>query len=140
MTAEIFRFPCDARKPSRPRPTAAIIELPQNKATDRRKLRGNPLRESYALVSPAVTIIGKIYTANLRHDDWWNTAMTEKWLQTLEAGAAAARHVAEELDKKVKSITAAVKYDALSLEEKQIVTAEVDRLLREQAQTTERDQ
>lgn len=146
--AEIFRFPCDAhsrlhsRKPSRPRPraTAAVVELPQNKATDRRKLRGNPLRDKYALISPAVTIIGKIYTANLRHDDWWNTAMTEKWLQTLEAGAAAARHVAEELDKKVKSITAAMKYDALSLEEKQIVTAEVDRLLREQAQSTEHDQ
>jgi hypothetical protein len=82
-----------------------------------------------------VTIIGKIYTAKLRQDDWWDIAMTENWLQTLEAGAAAARHVAEELDKKVKSITAAMAYDALSLEEKQIVTAEVDRLLREQAQS-----
>jgi hypothetical protein len=104
-------------------------------------LRGNPLRESYALISPAVTIVGKIYTAKLRQDDWWDTAVTENWLQTLEAGADAARHVAEELDKRAKSISLTAKYDALPLEKKQIVSAEVDRLLREQAHSaTERDQ
>ena len=74
---------------------AAVVELATNETTDRRKLRGNPLRESYGLISPAVTIIGKIYTANLRQDGWWDTAITENWLQTLE-GAAAARYVADE--------------------------------------------
>jgi hypothetical protein len=59
------------------------------------------------LISPAVTIIGKIYTAKLRQDDWWDTAIAENWLQTLEAGATAARHVADELDKQAKSISVA---------------------------------
>lgn len=114
---------------------AAVIELERNETIDRRKLRGNPLRESYALISPAVTIIGKIYTAKLRQDDWWDTAVTENWLQTLEAGAAAARQVADDLDKQAKSIRLTAKYDALPLEEKQIVSAEIDRLLREQTQS-----
>jgi hypothetical protein len=120
--AEIFKFPYDAcrrvhsQKPRRSKngtpeeraakagaaqgaPAAAVIELATNETMDRRKLRGNPLRESYGLISPAVTIIGKIYTANLRQDGWWDTAITENWLQTLEGGAAAARYVADELDK-----------------------------------------
>jgi hypothetical protein len=118
---------------------AAVIELARNETIDRRKLRGNPLRESYALISPAVTIIGKIYTAKLRQDDWWDTAVTENWLQTLEAGATAARYVADNLDKKAQSIRLAAKYDALPLEEKQIVSTEVDRLLREQAQSETSD-
>ena len=79
---------------------AAIIELVRSETIDRRKFRGNPLRDKFALVSPAVTIIGKIYTAKLRKDDWWDTAISENWLQTLEAGAAAARHVADELEGK----------------------------------------
>ena len=53
----------------------------------------------------------------------------------LEAGAAAARHVAVELDKQAKSISVAAAYDALPLEEKQIICAEVDRLLHEQAKS-----
>jgi hypothetical protein len=114
---------------------AAVIEFATNETMDRRKLRGNPLRESYGLISPAVTIIGKIYTANLRQEGWWDTAITENWLQTLEGGAAAARYVADELDKRAKSISMAAKYDALPLEEKQIVSAEADRLLRSQAQS-----
>jgi hypothetical protein len=76
----------------------------------------------------AVTIIGKIYTAKLRHDEWWDTAVTENWLQTLGAGAAAARHVTEELERQAKSIDLTAKYDELPLVEKQIVTAKVDRL------------
>jgi hypothetical protein len=91
------------------------------------------------LISPAVTIIGKIYTAKLRQDDWWDAAMTENWLQTLEAGATAARHVADELDKRAQSIRLTAKYDALPLEEKRVVSAEVDRLLREQAQSETSD-
>jgi hypothetical protein len=139
MSAEILKFPYDAcrrvhsKKPRRSKngtpaertakaeaaqgAPAPIIELARNETIDGRKLRGNPLRESYGLVSPAVTIIGKIYTAKLRQDDWWDTAVTENWLQTLEAGAAAARHVAEELDKQAKSISLSAKYDALPLEE-----------------------
>jgi hypothetical protein len=152
--AEIFKFPYDAcrrahsRKPRRSKngtpeeraakagaaqgAPAAVIDLARNETIDRRKLRGNPLRESFALISPAVTIIGKIYTAKLRQDDWWDTAMTEDWLQTLEAGATAARHVADELDKEAQSVRVTAKYAALPLEDKQIVTAEFDRLLREQ--------
>jgi hypothetical protein len=146
--AEIFQFPLrdaacgrvHSKRLRRSKPSAAIIELPQNKTTDRRKLRGNPLRDKFALVSPAVTIIGKIYTADLRQDGWWDTAITENWLQTLEGGAAAARYVADELDKRAKSISMAAKYDGLPLEEKQIVSAEVDRLLRERAHSaTEQD-
>lgn len=151
--AEIFKFPYDAsrrvhsQKPRRskngtPEERAAkanaargapapVVELP----VDRRKLRGNPLRESCGLISPAVTIVGKIFTAKLRQDDWWDTAVAENWLQTLEAGAAAARHVAEELDKLAKSIDMAAKYEALPIEEKRIVCAEVDRLLKDQAKS-----
>jgi hypothetical protein len=155
--AEIFKFPYDvsrrahSRKPRRSKngtsegraakaaavqgAPAAVIELARNETIDRRKLRGNPLRDRYALISPAVTIVGKIYTAKLRQDDWWDTAITENWLQTLKAGAAAARHVADELDKQTKSISVAAVYDALPIEEKQIICAEVDRLLHEQAES-----
>ena len=66
--------------------------------------------------------------------------MTENWLQTLELGAAAARHVADELDKQARSLSFTAMYDALPLEEKQMITAEVDRLLREQGYSTEIDQ
>ena len=161
MTSNVVKFPYDAcrrvhsRKPRRSKngtpeeraakagaaqgSPAAVVELATNETTDRRKLRGNPLRESYGLISPAVTIIGKIYTANLRQDGWWDTAITENWLQTLEGGAAAARYVADELDKRAKSISLAAKYDGLPLEEKQIVSAEVDRLLRSKAQSETSD-
>jgi hypothetical protein len=55
------------------RSSKAEVDAPEMVAArgDRRKLRGNPLRESYGLISPAVTIIGKIYTAKLRQDGWW---------------------------------------------------------------------
>jgi hypothetical protein len=161
MTSNVVKFPYDAcrrvhsKKPRRSKngtpeeraakagaaqgAPAAVVELDRNETIDRRKLRGNPLRETYALISPAVTIIGKIYTAKLRQDDWWDTAMTENWLQTLEAGATAARHVADDLDKRAQSIRLTAKYDALPLEEKRVVSAEVDRLLREQAQSETSD-
>jgi hypothetical protein len=41
----------------------------------------------------------------------------ENWLQLLEAGAAAARHVADEPDKQAKTISVAAVYDALPLED-----------------------
>jgi hypothetical protein len=71
----------------------------------------------------------EIFTAKLR-----DTAVAENWLQILEAGAAA-RHVGQGLDKLAKSIDMAAKYEALPIEEKRIVCAEVDRLLKDQAKS-----
>ena len=65
------------------------------------------------------------------------SAPRELWIDL--ASCDDARHVAEELDKQAKSIRLTAKYDALPLEEKQIVSAEVDRLLREQAQSETSD-
>jgi hypothetical protein len=52
-----------------------------------------------------------------------------------ESRSGCRRHVADELDKQTKSISVAAVYDALPIEEKQIICAEVDRLLHEQAES-----
>jgi hypothetical protein len=48
----------------------AVVALagPSSDRGDWRKLRGNPLREKSGLISPAVTIVGKMYTADLREE------------------------------------------------------------------------
>ena len=50
-------------------PAADIVALgPQEPLCDRRKLRANPLREEVAPISFAVTVVGKMHTADLRQE------------------------------------------------------------------------
>lgn len=108
---------------------------PASDRIDRRKLRGSPLREKVGPISFAVTVVGKMYTADLREEPLdLEEAAREGWLQTLHTGSAAARFVADELDKaadrlKVDRIMA--KHDLLSPELQRIVHEEVDRMLEE---------
>jgi hypothetical protein len=73
---------------------------------DRRKLRGSPLRDKVAPISFAVTIVGKMFTANLRGELLdLEAAASEGWLESLQAGANAARFVADELEKAAQRLT-----------------------------------
>jgi hypothetical protein len=64
---------------------------------DRRKLRSSPLREKIPSISFAATIVGKMCTADLRGEGL--PPDTAGWREELRTGAAAARYVADELDK-----------------------------------------
>jgi hypothetical protein len=127
--AEIFKFPYDAsrrvhsRKPRRSKngtpeeraakataalpPAADIVALgAQEPLGDRRKLRGNPLREEVAPISFAVTVVGKMHTADLRQEPLDMEAVeSEGWIHTLQTGANAARFVADELDKAAERLS-----------------------------------
>ncbi|MFZ1173564.1 MAG: hypothetical protein WAO01_20470 [Bradyrhizobium sp.] len=88
-------------------PSADIVALgaAQWLVGDRRKLRGNPLREQVAPISFAVTVVGKLYTADLRQEPLdFDAAEIEGWVHTLRTGAHSARFVADELDKAVERL------------------------------------
>src|SRR6266851_1148634 len=82
---------------------AAVVELEAQPTAKRdgRKLRGNPLRLKCAPISPAVTIVGKMHTAELRRWPLSNLHpdIIQQWLGELRAGAENARIVADELDR-----------------------------------------
>ena len=128
MTAEIIKLPYNvtraafSRKPRRSKngtpeeraakasaalpPPADVVSLSicpdvsQLPAGDRRKLRGSPLREKIAPISIAVTIVGKMYTAELRGEPVdLDAASSEGWVSCLQAGADAAKFAACELEK-----------------------------------------
>ncbi len=91
---------------------AAIVDLSEMMAeapadrVDRRKLRSSPLREKIGPISFAATVVGKMSTADLRDEPLdLAAAESEGWLQNLQAGAAAARFVADELDKAAERLT-----------------------------------
>jgi hypothetical protein len=91
---------------------AAIVDLSEMLAeapadrVDRRKLRSSPLREKVGPISFAVTVVGKMVTADIRDEPLdLAAAESEGWLQNLQAGAAAARFVADELDKAAERLT-----------------------------------
>jgi hypothetical protein len=90
---------------------AAIVDLrgpPADHASstvDRRKLRSSPLRDKVAPISFAVTIVGKMCTADLREEPLdLEASANEGWLESLQAGANAARFVADELDKAAETV------------------------------------
>jgi hypothetical protein len=125
--AEIFKFPYDARrrvhsqKPRRSKngtpeeraaKTGALETTPADVVSmsaaradadskvDGRKLRGSPLREKVSPISLAATIVGKMHTAKLKGEVLdREAAWQEGWVQMLQEGAAAARFVADEIDK-----------------------------------------
>jgi hypothetical protein len=120
MTATIFKFPFSAsrrvhsQKPRRSKngtpeeraarvtatqgPLARVVPLaPPEPAVDRRKLRGSPLRDKIPSISFAATIVGKMCTADLKGEGL--PSDTAGWREELRTGAAAARYVADELDK-----------------------------------------
>jgi hypothetical protein len=79
--------------------SATIIDLPerQEPKIDRRTLRSSPLREKIGPISFAVSIVGKMCTADLREEPLdIETSRQEGWIQILQA---AARLVADGLDK-----------------------------------------
>ena len=85
---------------------AAIVDLSKMMAeapadkVDRRKLRSSPLREKVGPISFAVTVVGKLTTADLRKEPLdMDAAESEGWIHTPRTGANAARFVADELDK-----------------------------------------
>jgi hypothetical protein len=122
MTAEIVRFPytvsrrAHSRKPrcskngspeeraaraaaaAAKMVPAAIVDLSEMMAeapadrVDRRKLRSSPLREKVGPISFAVTVVGKMFTADLRDEPLdLAAAESEGWLQNLQAGRAVRR-------------------------------------------------
>ena len=132
--AEIFKFPHDAcrrvqsRKPRRSKngtpeeraakaaaevansPPAEVVplsgatgEAPADRV-DRRKLRGSPLRDKVPTISFAVTISGKMRTADLKEEPLPRDAAG--WLCALRKGATTARYVADELDKAFERLKA----------------------------------
>src|SRR5438477_8965945 len=75
-------------------PLASVVDLSRIEArsredVDRRKLRGSPLRDKVPLISFAVTIVGKMCTADLKGEDL--PSDTAGWREELRTGAAAAR-------------------------------------------------
>jgi hypothetical protein len=88
---------------------AGVIELSVVRAEarstakrDGRRLRANPLRATFAPISPAVTIVGKMHTAENRDIGALSNVgpgIVKQWLSELRAGADSARIVANELDR-----------------------------------------
>jgi hypothetical protein len=99
------------------------------------------------LVALAATVVGKMYTADLRGETLADEgpAIIQDWLEQLQAGAAVARHVAEELDEAAECLARVQPQrsagpSAAELEEKilslrpdhqQIVMEEIRRMLEE---------
>jgi hypothetical protein len=103
-----------ARAETATKTPAAVVELrapPADRASstvDRRKLRSSPLRDKVAPISFAVTIVGKMCTADLREEPLdLEASANEGWLDSLQAGANAARYVADELDKAAERLSRA---------------------------------
>jgi hypothetical protein len=98
---------------------------------DGRKLRGSPLREKVSPISLAVTIVGKMQTAKLKGEVLdLEAARQEGWLQMLQEGAAAARLVADELDKAAECLVMTPEefkkaYDQASPEIQQIISDKI---------------
>ncbi len=88
---------------------------------DGRTLRCNPLRATFVPISPAVTIVGKMQTAENRDIGALSKLgkhFRERWLERLRAGAAAARIVAKELDFAAERLVQAqAEVDAMTTEE-----------------------
>ena len=79
---------------------SVVASAPTAPPIDRRKLRGNPLRDKVTPISFAATIVGRMYTADLRAEPIdLNTALDEQWASTLRAGIDAAKFAACELEK-----------------------------------------
>jgi hypothetical protein len=103
-----------ARAEADTRMPAAVVDLRARPAdyasntVDKRKLRGSPLRDKVAPISFAVTIVGKMHTADLREEPLdLETSASEGWLESLRAGANCARYVADELDKAAERLIGA---------------------------------
>ena len=88
-------------------PAADCIELFARPPVfaDRRTLRGSPLRDKVGPISLAVTVVGKIYTADLRAEPL--PPDVAQWMAELHDGAVAARYVADEFDKASARLAAA---------------------------------
>ena len=82
-----------------------MTEAPADKV-DRRKLRSSPLREKVGPISFAVTVTGKLSTADLRQEPLdMDAVKSEGWLHNLRTGANDARFVADELDKAAERLS-----------------------------------
>jgi hypothetical protein len=98
---------------------------------DRRTLRSSPLREKVSPISFAVTIVGKMCTADLREEALdIETARREGWHQMLQEGAAAARLVADGLGKAAERLAMTPEefkeaYDQASPEIQQMVSDKI---------------
>jgi len=170
--AEIFKFPYSAsrrvhsQKPRRSKngtpeeraaraaalfPTAADV-VPMADAreqarleVDGRKLRGSPLREKVGPISLAVTIVGKMHTAELKGEVLdREAARQDGWMQALQEGAAAARFVADGLDKALGNLVMTPKefreaYDQAPPEIQQIISDKIDAFIkaRQESETSE---
>jgi hypothetical protein len=95
---------------------AGVVELSVVRADarstekrDGRKLRCNPLRATFAPISPAVTIVGRMRTAENKDIGALSElcpAVTKRWANVMRAGAESARIVADELDRAVEHLLA----------------------------------
>jgi hypothetical protein len=107
MSAEIFQFPLGdtgrCTPPRKPRPSKNDTPRAPS-AVDGRKLRGSPLRDNVSVISFAVTISGKMHTADLKGEPLPRDAAG--WLETLRKGSTTARYVADELDKAFERLKA----------------------------------
>jgi hypothetical protein len=89
------------------------------------------LREKVSPISLAVTIVGKMHTAKLKGEVLdREAAWQEGWLQMLQEGAAAARFVADEIDKARECLVMtpeefAKAYDQASPEIQQIISDKI---------------
>jgi hypothetical protein len=98
---------------------------------DGRKLRGSPLREKINPISLAVTITGKMHTAKLKGEVLdLEAARQEGWLRMLLEGAAAARLVADGLDKAAECLVMTPEefkkaYDQASPEIQQMISDKI---------------
>lgn len=93
----VITFP-GARRPLPRKPPRA------RSAVDGRKLRGSPLRDRVPVISFAVTISGKMHTADLKGEVLPRDAAG--WLDALRKGSTTARYVANELDKAFERLKA----------------------------------
>jgi hypothetical protein len=143
MHSNIVKFPfivsrrAHARKPqtskngtpeerAAKRVPAGVVELSLVRAEagstakrDGRSLRANPLRATFAPISPAVTIVGKMHTAENRDIGALSNLgpdIIKEWLNELRVGADSARIVASELDRAAEYLLTQAK-EAMTREE-----------------------
>ena len=109
LDSNIVKVPYSQKKNGTPEERA---EARSTAKRDGRTLRANPLRATFAPISPAVTIVGKMHTAEKRDIGALSNLgpnIIKEWLNELRAGADSARIVANELDRTAEHLLTQVK-------------------------------
>ncbi len=110
MSADIIKFPGPGSRgsPPVPRRSKPGASRKAHSEIDRRKLRGNPLREHVATISFGATVVGRMHTAGLKGEplSTIHPEIRKEWLETLDRAFEALATVAGGISQATKTLKA----------------------------------